>query len=164
MASTASLLSALRIATGLGLLIAPRTFLTIAHIPGATAASGIVGMRLAGARDLAIGGILWQALRKYNATTAVAGSLDGKDGGVSMPLMGADTDKKSDAAGEMVRWSLALGVAVDAMDVLSCLACWLEGGIDGWVAEGCGSAAAAVVGMGVYSYVSGPWAGGKGQS
>ena len=126
-----------RQAFGISLLILPRPLAALSRLPFPDAASAVLGMRLAGGRDFAVGYYLWHALRRRSASLLGDSGLDAKSMGrvsadESTPL--APTGKVEGGnreASTAVRDALMLGIAVDSIDVLSCLACYVEGDLNG---------------------------------
>jgi hypothetical protein len=105
-----------RMGIGAASLVAPLQIASAFLLPVAPIA--ILPIRLAGARDLAIGGLLWHASRTQ-----------------SVPLVGNKNEQQSLLGKDnlpdsnMLRSVLWVNIAVDAIDVLSVAACLAEGAV-----------------------------------
>ncbi|KAL2800376.1 hypothetical protein BJX66DRAFT_332515 [Aspergillus keveii] len=136
-----SLLAVSRIAAGLGFLTLPGPVATLFRMPFTTEAG--IGCRMAGARDIVIGALLYTSLtRSSNATSA-----DTRD---------AKTNSSRQDPRERV-WSarqraLAAGIAVDAIDVLACLWCYFDGSFPATPALLLGGGAAVLLDLGIYCW------------
>ena len=83
------------------------------------------------------------------------------------PLIPSDGGKKKNEegnaevcqveSGSLVGYALLAGVAIDAIDVVSCLVCFLQGDLPLQAALLCGGAGGLALGMGAYGYMAGPW-------
>lgn len=91
---------------GVALLALPQTTARIHFLP-APAPSSTLLLRLAGSRDLALGGLLWSASRSAQPQSSPA----------------------SDSQEPCLRQALIAGVVVDAIDLVNFGACFLDGSL-----------------------------------
>lgn len=125
-----------RSVVGIALLAVPRTTGRIFLLP--TIASSTVFLRLAGSRDLALGGLLWSASQS------------------APPSSSASADPQSPA----LRQALIAGAVVDAIDLISVGACFADGSLALEPAALVGGGAVVLLGMGLVGLQS--WRIGRG--
>jgi hypothetical protein len=142
--TAAYILSALRIATGLALVVFPRANLQLAKIAQPSAASGIVATRFMGARELAMGGLLLHALYEQ--------SLQAGEHTEETPLLIRKAGEHQPKSLSMLKSVLVAGVVADAVDIGSCAVCFLEGRLTIPSALGVGGLGIVAVVWGLYCY------------
>lgn len=171
--TTATILSLIRIGTGLSFLALPQFSCTTFLVPQASASAAILATRLAGSRELAVGELLWYTLRRHRAGGADLTSTGGDDTTeseqsqlLSGELAGDGGKGRSASVAaraaaprreNMVGYALMAGMAIDAIDVVSCLVCLAEGSLPMEPALLVGGVGCVAFGMGAYSYFTGPW-------
>jgi hypothetical protein len=133
-----NILAYARMGIGAASLVAPLPVCSAFLLPVAPVAT--LAIRLAGARDFAVGGLLWHAARKHQEVPVG----DVKE---QQPLV-AKTNTRSS---KFLRSALTAGIVVDAIDILSVAACFADGTVplDGAVVFAGG--AAAFVGLGAWA-------------
>ncbi|KAL3442249.1 hypothetical protein BJX65DRAFT_313028 [Aspergillus insuetus] len=137
-----SLLVLSRIAAGLGFLTLPGPVATLFGMPFTPEA--VIGCRMAGARDIVIGVLLYTS-RDISSNAISADDRDAK------------TDRSTRLGMKNRGWSarqraLVAGIAVDAIDVLACLWCYLDGSLPLTPALLLGGGAAVLLDLGVYCW------------
>ncbi|MBE7182120.1 MAG: hypothetical protein INR71_13115 [Terriglobus roseus] len=175
--TTAYILSLIRITTGIGFIALPQFTCTTFLVPQASASAAILATRLAGARELAVGELLWYALRRHrtgganlsSTSTSASASTEsnGSASGEQSQLLPGEAATRKGLRGSveaeaprrenMVAYALVAGMAIDVIDVLSCLVCLAEGSLPLEPALLVGSIGCAAFGVGAYSYFKGPW-------
>ncbi|KAL2836928.1 hypothetical protein BJY01DRAFT_238064 [Aspergillus pseudoustus] len=136
-----SFLAFTRMAIGLGFLTAPHTSATLFRIPFTTGAA--IAWRMVGTRDIIIGALLYTARRSAASDPKVTDSSDhGKT--ASSP------HKRDNRAWSFTQRALLAGVVCDAVDVLTCLWCYLDGSLPLTPALLFGAGASLAVDLGVY--------------
>ncbi|KAL2857618.1 hypothetical protein BJX68DRAFT_263178 [Aspergillus pseudodeflectus] len=138
-----SLLALSRIAFGLGFLTIPGPLAALSRMPFSPEAA--IGCRMAGARDIVIGALLYTSLsRSSNPTTTAADARDAKP---ASARQGPRNRVWSATQGALIA-----GMAVDAMDVLACLWGYLDGSLPLTPALLLGGGAAVLLDLGVYCW------------
>ena len=148
-----------RIGVGIALLTVPAAAASTFLIPVAPAA--ILGIRLAGARDLAIGSLLFHTSRRQTSQIAEKSSADSSiddNNQYTTPLLDVDPRIVQAQHDSMIKAVLATGIMIDAVDMLSCAVCFAEGNLPGDAALLVGGLAGGAVGLGLYNYLRTPWA------
>lgn len=143
-------LSALRLLTGSTLLLFPRSIFRLARIPQPSASSGVLALRFAGAREFAVGALLWRALSE--AQTSDRKLDEYVNGAAESPLLNraSTSGGAKDANTKMVKDVLVAGMLVDAVDIGICAACVLEGSLAWQPAAGIAALGIVAVGLGAY--------------
>lgn len=171
MASTASTLALLRVTTGVTLLLFP-TINSALHLFPLALPLGIstsLALRLGGAREVAVAMLLWRVVQRYQPHTkggAVVDSNGVKGDAVTVqtaPLLECSASAEAAEVGrkDWVLYALKMGMVLDAVDVLSCVACALEtndastSGL--MVTAGTALAGCVAWAMGWWSCQYGPW-------
>lgn len=166
-AIAAYVLSLIRIGTGFAFLALPQFSCATFLVPQAAAPAAILATRLAGSRELAVGELQWYALRRHRAGRATfvdpASSSDAAAEHSQLLPREAAGAKGLSASAEaprrenMVGYALMAGMAIDAIDVVSCLVCYAEGNLPLEPALLVGGVGCVAFGVGAYSYFQGPW-------
>ncbi|KAL3489684.1 hypothetical protein BJX62DRAFT_238811 [Aspergillus germanicus] len=136
-----SLLALSRIAAGLGFLMFPGPVATLLRMPFTPEAA--IGCRMAGARDIVIGLLLYTSVNSKSHTT----SADTRDAKSDSSLQGMKNRGWNDT-----HRALVAGIAVDAFDVLACLSCYLDGSLPATPALLLGGGAAVLLDLGIYCW------------
>ncbi|KAJ0417381.1 ankyrin repeat-containing domain protein [Aspergillus carlsbadensis] len=131
-----SLLALSRIAAGLGFLILPAPITSLLHMPFTPEAA--LGCRMAGARDIVIGALLYTANTATTTTPATNEKPDTARAG------------SKNRAWSATQTALVAGIAVDAMDVLACLWCYADGSLPLTPALLLGGGAGVLLDLGVW--------------
>lgn len=126
-------LAVARTLVGVSLLTAPLLTSRTFYLP-ASASSTLI-LRLCGARDAALGGLLWSASRQSASTPNNNNN---------------NSDNKSSSSPALLRSALITGAVVDAIDVLSVGACWVDGSVTAVPAAMVGGGAAVFLAAGLW--------------
>ncbi|KPI43449.1 uncharacterized protein AB675_7147 [Cyphellophora attinorum] len=140
-------LSALRIATGLGLIAFPHANFRLAQIAQPSAASGIVAARFMGARELAVGGLLWHVLSENSGHDPIS-TVHADE---TTPLAGK-VDEHKPRSLSMLKSVLVAAMVADTVDIGSCAICVLDGSLTVRSALGVGALGVVGVAWGFYCY------------
>lgn len=146
-----------RMGVGIALLTAPAAATSAFLIPVAPVA--LLGIRLAGARDLAVGGLLLHTIRAQPPRVEEKPSTDSDtnvDNQSSSPLLGDHRRTAQAQHDSVIKAVLVTGMVIDGLDVLSCAVGFAEGTLPGDGALLVGGFAAGAVGLGWYNYLSRP--------
>ena len=146
---TIAALSTLRMASGASFFAIPeltaKAFLVPYTGPVAIAA------RMAGARDFAVGALLYTCRPKNNRPGAsTTASLPNDNGSGSTLLSRDDSIKLTD--NKELRRALLTGILIDALDVLGCLWCYWEGTLPIEGLRALGGGAVIVLGVQIYTF------------
>ena len=142
-----------RMAIGVAALLIPLPTCSAFLIP--VPATATLAVRLAGARDLAIGGLLLHSLRNSSAATATKsnGPIGLHQDETKQPLLDGQKAKMKSGSDAYLRSALLAGMVVDGIDVLSSAACFLEGNVSIEGALVFASGAGLFLGMGSWGFV-----------
>lgn len=160
-----TILSTLRMGVGLALLAVPSLTGQAFLLAQPPVASTII-TRLAGSRDLILGALTLHLARGSRSQTKGQSAKPRPDHAVpSSPLLDAEgaslLHSASNSGDSVMRAVLAANIAVDAIDILSCLWCYGEGNLSLGPTLLIGGGVTTFLGLGIVSYTMKSWAVGR---
>jgi hypothetical protein len=120
-------LSTLRMLTGLALLTVPRLAATAFFVPYQPSLA--LYSRLTGIRDFAVGALLYTAIPTTQEQRQKNNANHDDNDAPGKPLLGGEITVNGEGMHEVKR-ALMAGIVVDAVDVVSIMACFAEGNLD----------------------------------
>ena len=141
-----TLLSLSRMAVGLGFLAIPGPFASIFIMPFSPEAA--IGCKMAGNRDLVLGALLYYTYRRRYSTPRKDTVIDPSE----QSLLSKSGNSEGHSDNSMMRLALLSGIAVDTLDVVMVLWCYLDGTLPVEAAVTLGGGASILLGLGLYCW------------